>query len=157
MLIAVCNDAHGARGNMDDLLDALPEIDALCFLGDMDKDAEYLDWGLREKQPGAAFHAVAGNNDPFSHRARAMELTFGGIPVFITHGHMYSGIRSSRRVLAAAMQSMRARLVLYGHTHIRQDETIGGIRLINPGALMRGEWALLRFENDTVSITMCTL
>lgn len=151
MRIAVVSDTHGARRYMDDMLEALPEVDALCFLGDMEKDADYLDWGLRERQPGAAFYAVAGNNDPFSQQEKTSIHVFGGVRAMLTHGHLFAGIRLSRRALAAKAAQLDVRLVLYGHTHRQQSEEIDGVTLANPGALMDGSWLLLQIENGQIS------
>lgn len=152
MLIAVASDAHGARRCMDALIDALPTIDAFCFLGDMDRDGQYLDYGVREKQPGAAFYAVAGNNDPFSRMPTLIEQAFGGVKTLLAHGHLYHGIRASRDSLARRAASDGCALALYGHTHNRCDEEIRGVRLINPGALMRGEWALVSIADGRVEV-----
>lgn len=154
MKVAVCSDAHGARRNMDVFLQALPPVDAVCFLGDMDRDAEYLDWGLRELQPKAVFHAVAGNNDPFSRRAKGLLLHFDGVAVLVVHGHLYRGIRAERTALAHAAAERGCTLALYGHTHIQRDETLEGVRLINPGALMQGNWALLTVSQGRVQVEM---
>lgn len=152
MNIAVASDAHGATRMMDAMLAALPQRDIgmLCFLGDMDKDALYLDWGVRELCPGAVFHAVAGNNDPFSDRARAEVLALEGVRCLLTHGHMYPRVRATRQFMAQQAARLDVRLVLYGHTHAAMDETIDGIRLINPGALLQGEWLLLRVRGGEI-------
>lgn len=154
MKIAVASDAHGAKGQMDALLAALEPVDVFCFLGDMDKDAEYLDWGLREAQPQAVFYAVAGNNDPFSQRARAREAVFGDVRTLLTHGHLYRGIRQTREHMAGQAARMDMALVLYGHTHIACDETEDGVRMINPGALMHGKWALIEIQDGRVAVDM---
>lgn len=154
MLIAVVSDAHGARRNMDALLDSLPRVDACCFLGDMDSDAQYLDWGLREVQPGVAFYAVAGNNDPFSQRARSMEIVFDGIHTLITHGHIFQGIRTSQMPMALQAKKLGCELVLYGHTHIQKDAVLEGVRVVNPGALMHGKWALVDIHEGEISVEM---
>ena len=49
-------------------------------------------------------------------------------------------------------------IVCYGHTHIAADETVDGIRLINPGSLWRSRdgrgpsYALLNIDGDTVDV-----
>lgn len=157
MLLALVSDAHGARRWMDALLNALPAVDAVCFLGDMDDDAEYLRYGMEEKQPKAAFYRVAGNNDPFSELPRTLEMTFEDCRLLLTHGHLYRGIRSSRTTLAEHAGRRGCQLVLYGHTHVRRDESIAGVRLINPGALMRAQYALLSVEHGTASALFLSL
>lgn len=157
MTVALVSDAHGAVRNMDVLLEALPPVDALCFLGDMDKDGQYLAYGMEEKQPKADFFAVAGNNDPFSQLPKTQVLAFGGVQVLITHGHLFHGVRSSRRTLATQAKRLGCALALYGHTHVPADECIAEVRCVNPGALMQGEYALLQIAGDALQITFCTL
>lgn len=151
MLIAICSDAHGARRHMDALLENLPEIDALCFLGDMERDAVYLHYGLQEVQPRAAFYAVRGNNDPFSREAETLELTLSGTRTLLTHGHLYQ-VKTQLAPLARRASARHCSLALYGHTHIPLDSTISGVRLINPGALMRGLWALLSIDDEGIAV-----
>lgn len=143
MTIAIVSDVHGATRKMNALLDAMPPVDALCFLGDLEQDGEYLTYGMQEKCPRARITTVAGNNDPFSRLPGTVVEDFGGVRVMITHGHLFRGVRLHRRTLAARAQALGCALALYGHTHAAKDESIGGVRLINPGALMQGEWALL--------------
>ena len=49
----------------------------------------------------------------------------------MTHGHMSSDVR---RLLASEPDYL-----LSGHSHVASDETVGGVRRINPGALSRAE------------------
>lgn len=157
MIIAVASDAHGANRQMDALLERLPAIDVFCFLGDVDKDGAYLDYGLQEMQPKAQFYAVAGNNDPFSRLPKAIQLDFDGVKTLITHGHLYSGIRLSPMPLARQARQLGIQLAFYGHTHVQADETEEGVRLVNPGALSQGRWALATVEAGGVSIALQAL
>lgn len=151
MQIAVCSDAHGSRRRMDAMLQKLPDIDALCFLGDMDADASYLSYGLAEKKPHAAFHAVCGNNDLFSVLPKTLSLWLGGIHVLLTHGHLFR-IKERTDLLVKHAVRCGCTLVLYGHTHIPKDARNGSIHLVNPGALMLGEWCLLELGPDHVQV-----
>jgi len=54
-----------------------------------------------------------------------------------------------------------ARLMLYGHTHIPMDRTVGGVRLVNPGSAglpldgdPRVSYALLDFTDGTCTVTI---
>lgn len=149
---ALVSDAHGDRRRMDALLNALPPVDALYFLGDMDKDAEYLDWGLKERQPCAAFVAVAGNNDPFSRRARTVTLAVEAIRVMLTHGHLFTAIRLSPKALAREAARQGCALACYGHTHRPLDKRVDGVRVVNPGALKDGDWALVTVDGAAVTV-----
>lgn len=157
MTIAVASDAHGDRRKMDALLAVLPRVDAFCFLGDMDRDAEYLMYGLAEMQPKADFYAVAGNNDLFSRRPGTLQLQFGGVSVMITHGHLFRGVRTTQQPMALQAGRLGCSVVLYGHTHIQKDQMQGDVRCVNPGALMQGEWALLTAEEGEAQVSLRSL
>lgn len=88
---------------------------------------------------------VFGNHDadvvPHLHRAAAETgvrcLGWGGVidaaekRIAVAHGHLSSDVR---RLLAAGPDYL-----LSGHSHIASDETVGGVRRINPGALHRAD------------------
>lgn len=156
MLIACASDAHHGRTNIEKLLASLPPVDALCFLGDSDADAMLLRYGLSERQPRAAFHAVAGNWDPASALPKSELLAFGKTRALITHGHLFR-VKQTLSLAADAAQVNDCRLVLYGHTHCAFDGWEKGVRLVNPGALFQGQWALIDISGDAVSVQMMTL
>ena len=58
-------------------------------------------------------------------------IEFSGIRIGVAHGHLTTDVT---RVLES-----RPDYFLFGHTHIASDETIDGVRRINPGALFRAE------------------
>ena len=142
MLIACAADAHGAKRQMDRLVAALPAIDAFCFLGDTDRDVQYLSLGFQEARPSVPLHAVAGNNDPFSKLAKTELVWFENTRAIITHGHLYHVKLGTASLLAAAKKSGCA-LALFGHTHQPLYKEYDGVALVNPGALLRGQWALV--------------
>ena len=53
-------------------------------------------------------------------------LIIDGVSIGVMHGH---------HSLPRLIGSGEHRYVLHGHTHIRRDEVIDGVRVINPGAL----------------------
>lgn len=154
MKIACVADAHGANRKIEQLVAALPPVDAFCFLGDVETDGEYLQLLLADVQPHAAFHAVAGNNDPGSSLPQSLELILGKTRTFITHGHLYR-VRLSSASLAAHARARDCTLALFGHTHIPYNARVDGVRLVNPGALRDGRWALV--DTDTEEAALLTL
>lgn len=155
MLIACASDAHHARSAISALLRALPPIDAFCFLGDCDEDALRLQYGLAESQPKARFHAVAGNNNPFSKLAETEILSLQKTRALITHGHLFH-VKRSLRQLAEASRGCGCQLALYGHTHEANDQWLAGVQLVNPGALMDRRWALIHME-ESVRVELLVL
>src|SRR5579875_2076591 len=82
----------------------------------------------------APVHAVRGNNDGPDVAAwgapETLQLELDGLGVAMIHD---SGQRAGR---AARMRTLfpAAHLVVFGHSHIPWDETVGGQRLFNPGS-----------------------
>ncbi|MCL1795287.1 MAG: YfcE family phosphodiesterase [Clostridia bacterium] len=148
MLIACAGDAHRSERDMEAMLRALPAVDALCFLGDVDADAQYLRRGLRTRQPNAAFYAVSGNCDLFPKLPASLTIRVPTTRAFVTHGHLFR-VKQGLTLLAESAREMDCRLVLFGHTHIVCDRWVSGARLVNPGALRDGRYALIRCEAGT--------
>src|SRR5678815_1501055 len=74
------------------------------------------------------------------------DLELGGKKVAVTHGDDF---RLKQRILS----DKRHDYLLQGHTHVRADERVGTMRLINPGALHRAKEktvAVLDTATDTV-------
>ena len=142
MRVACASDAHRSYEKEERLIALLPRVDVFCFLRDVDDDADCLEALLKEKQPHALFFAVAGNNDPFSPRARTLTVPFGPVRAMLTHGHLFR----SQEAMAAFAGKQGCRLVLFGHTHKPLHEIMNGVYVVNPGALRSGQWALMEME-----------
>lgn len=150
--IAVFSDTHGNRAAV---LGALPILRALkptriVFLGDGKGDMRILASQWRECPP---IEEVCGNVDADSGDiARVIE--YGGVRVFMTHGHRYRAKDGTALLVYAALEEECA-VALYGHTHVPQIERIDGILLVNPGSLGRpfsspSSFALLTVEDGKV-------
>ena len=118
MRIAVISDTH------DRYPPALPErlrgADELWHLGDVCAPETLAEF----EQLGPPLCVVCGNCDSHPGWPLARELKREGVKFFLTH------IPPSR-----APSGFKA--VLHGHTHMPRDETIGGVRWLNPGCLTR--------------------
>jgi hypothetical protein len=135
--IALLSDSHDAGKNLRWALEELRsrDIREIIFCGDL-KSPEMLSYF-----EGFRFSMVLGNADRDEEgiRGRARELfgpngvsrTFeaerAGTRIAVAHGHT--------RRLRELIEAGRYDYVIHGHTHRRRDETIGGTRVINPGAL----------------------
>ncbi len=62
--------------------------------------------------------------------AKVHHLSVAGVAVALLHG-------DDSVTLDSLIHSATYALVIHGHTHIPQDETVGATRVINPGALVR--------------------
>ncbi len=151
MKVAVVSDTHGAKRQMRQLMDALPRVGAFCFLGDREADGDLLYELLRERQPDALFIAVCGNNDFVSTLPTTMEVPLSGVKTLITHGHPFR-VKATLLPLQLRAKERECGLALFGHTHAFLDEDADGVRLVNPGALCAGSWALLDVGPDGIAV-----
>lgn len=147
MRLAIVSDAHCRHERIFELIEALPPIDALCFLGDIAADGALLRQSLGKAQPNAICHAVAGNLDTHCDDPAEILLPIAGSRILLTHGHRYR-VKMGTDLLAYRAQETDSRAALYGHTHFQKQEYANGILLLNPGALCNGQYALLDVRLD---------
>jgi putative phosphoesterase len=83
--------------------------------------------------------------------ADAGELELGGKRFFVTHG-------DDARTLRRVVEEQRHDYLLHGHTHVRRDERVGRVRIINPGALHRArEKTVALLDTATDALTFLTV
>ncbi len=119
MRIAVISDTH------DKYPAGLPErlrgAEEIWHLGDVCEP-----WILAEFEGlGVPLRVVAGNCDEHAWPL-SLALERGGLTFFLTHVPP-----AAERVPAGVAA------VLHGHTHVPRDETIDGVRWLNPGCITR--------------------
>ncbi len=117
MRIAVIADTHDRYP--PGLPARLREADEIWHLGDVCDPATLVEF----EQLGPPLHVVQGNND-FHTWPLELRLGRGGTVFFLTH-------IAPRRAPAGVT------VVLHGHTHVPRDETIAGVRWLNPGCISR--------------------
>ncbi len=121
MLIGLISDTHDLLRRR--ALDELESVDAIIHCGDFCA-AEI----LAALAALAPLHAVRGNCD-LGEWARALPLrdfwTLGGVTIYGVH---------APGDLDLDPRAAGIRLVVHGHTHEPRDETIDGVRYVNPGS-----------------------
>ncbi len=127
MKILVISDTHRQINKAATVLHNIPDITNVIHLGDMVSDAE----DLQEIFPEKVFHKIQGNNDFFSFAKPDVMLSLCGHNIFATHGHAY-GVRGGVTLLAKRAAYLGCDLALFGHTHNYADETVLGVRCLNP-------------------------
>ena len=129
MRIAVISDTH------DRVPRALPArlrgADEIWHLGDVCAPEALGEIELL----GPPLLVVRGNCDAHEAWPLALELEREGVKFFLTH-------------IPPERAPAGAQVVLHGHTHVQRDETIAGVRWLNPGAVSRprvggASWAWL--------------
>lgn len=139
MRVGILSDSHGQADivrRVMTLFDACG-VDEVIHCGDVGGSAVF------DELVGRSCHFVWGNCDQVNGGLRAylegvglrppadvpLELTLDGRRFAVFHGH---------EPQAAGMESLRdVDYCLHGHTHVRRDERVGRMRIINPGALFR--------------------
>ena len=125
------SDTHGRNAVIAYVLKTFGPFDGAVFCG----DGEGLE-NVLQSMPGcpAELFMVAGNCDYYTTLNEDAVFPLGSHKVFLTHGHKYA-LRRNLSALASFAEKNGCDLCFFGHTHIPADETINGIRLINPGSL----------------------
>ena len=126
MRVGLISDTHNhLRAHVFSIFDG---VDVILHAGDVGA-AGILD----ELEAIAPVHAVMGNTDSLSLRARAheeVELDLEGHRVVVVHGHMLGSPTAAG--LRAAYP--HAGVIVYGHTHRQRVDRVEGCVIINPGA-----------------------
>lgn len=102
-----------------------PEIVAACAVLPF-----WFVFGNHDGDSVAALHKAAGKHGAMC-LAWGGEFVGGGKRIAVVHGHLGGDVKS---LLAATPDYL-----LCGHSHLREDVRVGGVRRINPGALHRAE------------------
>lgn len=150
MEFIVLSDNHGKTSEMAAILEKYPNSKAFIHCGDNELS-------LKEMAP---FHAVTGNNDYDVKYPDELVVDLGELSVYITHGHL---LRYGHRVqdLVARAKSRGCAIACTGHTHVYMDETVDGVRVINPGSLYYNRdgskpcYAHVFVEEGVITVTRC--
>jgi len=129
MKILVISDTHNRISDAYAVAQDVPDVTHILHLGDCISDAEELAKFL----PHISVLMVRGNNDFLSDGMDERVLSLCGHTILMTHGHRY-GVKTSLDRLAVRAKMIGADMVLFGHTHIKQDEKLDGITFLNPSA-----------------------
>lgn len=154
MLLAVFSDSHGAAARMLAAVRA-HRPDAAVFLGDVTPDAE----ALRAAFPALPLTIVRGNCDGDRPYPDSALFDFDGVSMFAAHGHRH-GVKLSLDGFATSTLCSGAVLGLFGHTHVPLHRALGGIELLNPGAVgdpRRPGFALVETHGGAFSCRLMNL
>lgn len=139
MKIGILSDTHAVVGRTRELLKLLAaeKVEAVLHCGDIGCESILHELVAAFGPAGVPIHAVLGNVDfddcscaGVTIHGRFADLKIGGRRLAIIHGDDYRGLQE-------AASSGRFDFVFTGHTHQRDDRTVGTTRIINPGAVQR--------------------
>ena len=144
--ILLITDNHGDKETIEKIFEK-EQFDFSIHLGDALLDESYIsdkfDW------------YVTGNNEDFS--IKEDNFTIEEMNISILHGHTRGiGPFEIKDGALSIAKENNSSLVLFGHTHYPFDETIEGIRIINPGALSKPRYeskcsyGIIEIEKGTV-------
>ncbi|MDR3766642.1 MAG: metallophosphoesterase [Butyricicoccus sp.] len=144
MKILVFSDSHGRTLDMYGLIES-EQPDAIIHLGDHYEDA----CDLRRSYPNLVIYAVRGNNDFDPDAPLFSVIAPAGVRMYLTHGHRERAVWSQSGNVGSRAAEEGCTVALYGHTHMRHDQTEGGVRVMNPGSISLprdGQASCLRLE-----------
>lgn len=157
-LAAVLADTHvprRAKALPEGLIPCLERADLILHAGDLMYPTL-----LDELAAYAPVRAVRGNLDPPEARLpETVEFEFGGVSIAMIHD---SGPKRGRRN-RMRRRFQRARVVVFGHSHIPWLEDEDGVLLLNPGSPTdrrkqpKHTFALLRAERGEVAAEILDL
>jgi uncharacterized protein len=149
--ICLMSDNHGDEYSLRKVLSDNPACDYYIHCGD----------SLMSEDEIRPFISVKGNNDWQYDFPNERILDIGGHKILVLHGHRYT---YSYDLLASKAKENGCDTIFYGHTHMFNDETYDGIRMINPGSTNYNRdfsepcYAIVTIEDDgTINVKRVNL
>lgn len=173
--ILIVSDSHGNSKNIKLAIDReMPDM--LIHLGDIEDDPEtiraWLDkavqvWnampGNESMKKGLPIPAVfvEGNCDRYRYGATGEENLLKKVSVFRVNGHGFYCTHGHREGVNYGLDNLyysalenNCDIAMYGHTHVPFDDTVSGVRVLNPGSVSlprggnRKSYMVMTFEED---------
>lgn len=159
MRALILSDIHGETNTLRWLLEEVWKqvgpIDAYFCLGDGIRDFENAEGFIRQRDTHASMYAVKGNCDFMPGAPDRLVIPFGGLKIYMTHGHIHR-VKSGLDYLYGAARAEGADIALYGHTH-RANVEYTTPWLLNPGAAKDDCCALLEVANGKPHVKLISL
>lgn len=134
MRVIVFSDTHGSISAVDKVITANENVCShFIFLGDGVQEFDI----VKEKYTDKHFYSVIGNCDKGGAPEEAV-IEIYGAKIYMAHGHLLD-VKNSLDGLLKKAREANAEIALFGHTHVRFYENIGGIHVLNPGSASQPE------------------
>lgn len=146
MKILVISDSHMEKDSIDFILKTFNDIDIYLHCGDI----------VLDKSHYPIFHTVKGNHDDEDYPIDKIIET-DNLKIYMTHGHKFSEntellkwwktsdktyedykeyIRKMENEMIKEAKKYDAKMVCYGHTHMKNYRKSDDIHVLNPGSVM---------------------
>jgi len=145
MKLLVFSDSHRSLRGMREAV-ALEHPDYVLHLGDLEQDAQL----LAQEYPQLAIAGVPGNCDGWPTQPLQKLLTYSGVRILLSHGHIWNVKKCYEGAIAAGRQS-GAHIVLFGHTHVPHCQQLeDGLWIMNPGSIRdSGSYGAIQIVGET--------
>lgn len=132
MRIVVLSDSHGDYASLEKVILRNTDADWIFHLGDGERELDR--FVLSNPVIAPKIIHVAGNCDyaSLSHDVFVLPV-INGHKILATHGHRY-GVKSSVERLKMLASDHGCDIILYGHTHARDQRFEDGYYILNPGS-----------------------
>ncbi|GAV21652.1 metallophosphoesterase family protein [Carboxydothermus pertinax] len=104
-----------------------------AFTGIIHAGDYYRDGIFLGSELGIPVYAVYGNCDGVWDGIEEETIEISGKRIFLTHGHSYY-VKHDLKLLAQKAESLKAELVIFGHSHVPVYTRINGLWFLNPGS-----------------------
>ncbi|MBR5372447.1 MAG: YfcE family phosphodiesterase [Oscillospiraceae bacterium] len=132
MQLLVISDTHGHYSILRDTILSHPDSEQVIFLGDGEE--EYERFCREYPVESRRVYAVRGNCDhSLTTPLRIVHALPYGHKLVAVHGHYHMAGDYHYKLVELAREE-KADIVLFGHLHMRIDQTLRGVRLFNPGS-----------------------
>ena len=138
MRILVFSDSHGSTYRMREAINLHTEADMIIHLGDGERDIDL----LRDEIGNRKVVQVCGNCDIYSLLPYNELVSVSGIKIFCSHGHN-EYVKHGISHFVEKAKSTGAAIALYGHTHESVTAYDGGLHIMNPGSIAKGEYGAI--------------
>ena len=128
MKIGVISDTHGDQGAIRQAVQMLPDADVWLHAGDYSQDTTYL-----ARLVSVPVFAAKGNCDGAATAKVDEFIEVAGKKIWITHGHRYH-VKQGVSDLVQWGKQYEVDVVVYGHTHLPDNQNCDGLLIFNPGS-----------------------
>ena len=123
--VLLLSDSHRDISFLEKLPLLHPEIHIFWHCGDSELPSGYMRQWIN----------VQGNCDAYQEYPAYQTITLAGHRFLLVHGDRYLHYASNCDRLVQFAHQQQCTFVCFGHTHVYMDQTVDGIRLLNPGSI----------------------